>query len=178
MRAMRKKLIAASVLAVLTAAVALKATEKRASPHEQATASLGGKKITVEYGRPYVKGREIFGKLVPWGQVWRTGADEATTLTTDADLTVGTLHVPKGTYSLFTLPTEKEWTLVFNKTAKQWGAFQYDAKQDLGRTPLKLAALPAAVEQFTIAFEPQGGTKATLKLSWDKTSANVAISAP
>lgn len=166
---------AASIAALaLTATVHAEDKDKRASPHADVTASLGGKKITVSYGRPYAKGRAIFGGLVPWGQVWRTGADEATTLTTEADLVVGGLKVPKGEYALFTIPTEKAWTLVVNKTAKQWGAFKYDAAQDLGRAPMKVEAAAKPVEQFTIELVP-AGKQLTLKLSWDKTVASVAI---
>lgn len=82
------------------------AQENRVSPHETVELALNGKKITVTYGRPSMKGRKIVGGLVPYGQVWRTGADEATVLTTEADLTIGTLAVPKGTYTIFTLPSE------------------------------------------------------------------------
>lgn len=163
--------------AVVAAAGLTRADDKRASPHEQTSISLNGKKITISYGRPYKKGRAIFGELVPLGQVWRTGADEATTLTTEADLTIGALAVPKGTYALFTVPGEKDWTLVVNKDPKQWGAYSYDQKKDLGRTPMKLAAAAPPVEQFTIALEPAGKGGATLKLSWDKTAASVAITA-
>jgi hypothetical protein len=151
--------------------------EKRASPHAEVSATLGGKKITVSYGRPFVKGRAIFGGLVPWNEVWRTGADEATTFTTEADVVVGGLKVPKGEYALFTLPTEKQWTLVLNKTAKQWGAFKYDVKQDLGRVPMTVAASAKPVEQFTIELVP-AGKQLTMKLSWDKTTASVAIAQP
>jgi hypothetical protein len=170
---------AASIAALALAATAhaddkAKDKEKRASPHADVTATLGGKKITVSYGRPYVKGRAIFGGLVPWGEVWRTGADEATTFTTEADVVVGGIKVPKGEYALFTIPTQKEWTLVLNKTAKQWGAFKYDAAQDLGRTPMTVATLPKSVEQLTIEMVP-AGKQLTLKLSWDKTAASVTI---
>jgi hypothetical protein len=169
--------IAAVSIAVLSLSVATRAEDKRASPHAEVNAVLAGKKITVSYGRPYVKGRAIFGGLVPWGQVWRTGADEATTFTTEADVMIGTLKVPKGEYSLFTIPTEKQWTLVLNKTAKQWGAFKYDAAQDLGRTPMTVASASKPVEQFTIEIVP-AGKQLTLKLSWDKTVASVAIAQP
>lgn len=159
--------------------------EKRASPHEQVSAIIGGKKLKIEYGRPLKKGRTIFGiagggsdPLVPFGAVWRTGADEATVLTTDGDLTIGTVKVPKGTYALFTIPAEKEWTLVINKVAKQWGSFKHDPKQDLGRTPMTVSAAPAPVEQFTIAIEVPGKKSGTLKMSWDSTVASVAIAAP
>ncbi len=175
---MRKSLSVALCLGLLigTASLLLAAGGKRASPHEQATVTLNGKKLTIEYGRPFMNKRVIFGSLVPWGQVWRTGADEATTLTTDADLTIGTLKVPKGTYALFTVPTEKEWTLIVNKVAKQWGAFKYNDKQDLGRTAMKVAASPSPVEQFTIALEPQADNKsAVLKMSWEKTVVTVPV---
>jgi hypothetical protein len=153
-----------------------RAEKERASPHEEVSATVGGKKITIAYGRPFKKGRDIFGALVPWGQVWRTGADEATTLTTDGDVTIGDLKVPKGSYALFTIPGQKEWQLIVNKTAKQWGAYSYNAKDDLGKTALKVAAAPAPVEQLTISIEPAaGGKKGTLKIAWDKTVASVGI---
>jgi hypothetical protein len=166
----------AALAFVATAHAEDKDKEKRASPHADVSANLGGKKITISYGRPFVKGRAIFGGLVPFGEVWRTGADEATTLTTEADVVIGGLKVPKGEYSLFTIPTEKQWTLVVNKTAKQWGAFKYDAKQDLGRVPMTVAATKP-VEQFTIEMVP-AGKQLTLKLSWDKTAASVVIAQP
>jgi hypothetical protein len=168
--------IAAVSIALLLPATT-RAQDKRASPHADVSAPLAGKKITVSYGRPYVKGRAIFGSLVPWGQVWRTGADEATTFTTEADVVIGGLKVPKGEYALFTIPTEKQWTLVVNKTAKQWGAFKYDAAQDLGRVPMNVAAAAKPVEQFTIELVP-AGKQVTLKMSWDKTVASVAIAQP
>lgn len=169
-------LVAASIAALSLVSTAT-AEEKRASPHAEVTASLAGKKLTISYGRPYVKGRAIFGGLVPWGEVWRTGADEATTFTTETDVVIGGLKVPKGEYSLFTVPTEKQWTLVVNKTAKQWGAFKYDVAQDLGRAPMTVAAAAKPVEQFTIELVP-AGKQVTLKLSWDKTVASVAIAQP
>lgn len=168
--------IAAASIALAFAATSY-AEHKRASPHADVTATLAGKKIKVSHGRPSMKGRAIFGALVPWGEVWRTGADEATTFTTEADVVIGGLKVPKGEYSLFTIPTEKQWTLVLNKTAKQWGAFKYDATQDLGRVPMTVASVAKPVEQFTISMVPTG-KQLTLKLSWDKTVASVAIAQP
>jgi len=148
----------------------LACAQQRKSPHVQTSVTVDGKTITVEYGRPYAKGREIFGGLVPHSEVWRTGADEATTLTTTADLMLGALHVPAGTYSLFTIPGEQEWTLILNKNAKQWGAFDYDASQDLGRAPMTVEALSAPVEQLTIDL-----ADGKLSISWSKTKAAVDI---
>lgn len=149
---------------------------QRASPHEKVEATVGGKKITIEYGRPFKKGREIFGKLEPYGKVWRTGADEATTLTTEGDLMIGSIHVPAGTYALFTIPDEKEWTLVVNKVAKQWGAFKYDASMDLGRTKMKVEKVPV-VEQLTIAITAKSGNAGELSVAWDATKAVAPITA-
>lgn len=171
--AFRAILLTAAALGVAT--LVLAQAKKRASPHETVSATIAGKAISIEYGRPYMKGRKIMGGLVPFGEVWRTGADEATTLTTAADLMIGGAHVPAGTYSLFTLPTEKGWTLIVNKTAKQWGAFKYDQAQDLGRTPMKVASLSAPVEQFTIAIESTGGSNGVIKMSWENTQASVDI---
>lgn len=174
---MRKLLLLAFGLSLLLiASRALLAEQaKRQSPHEQVTAVLNGKKVTIDYGRPYKKGREIFGKLVPFGQVWRTGADEATVLTSEGNLTLGELKVQKGSYTLFTLPGEKGWQLILNKALKQWGAYSYDAKQDVGRAQMKVSTTAAPVEQFTIAIDVQGKS-GTLKLSWDTTVASLPIS--
>ena len=162
-------------LATGALAVLLAQGQKRASPHEKVSATVDGKTITIEYGRPYKKGREIFGGLVPWGQVWRTGADEATVLTTDADLMIGSLHIPKGTYSVFTIPNQNEWTLIINKTAKQWGAFKYDQGTDLGRTTMKVRSNSSPVEQFTITLTPKGSRACELAMMWDRVVAEASI---
>jgi hypothetical protein len=149
--------------------------KERASPHETKTWTIGGKKITITYGRPFKKGRVIFGGLEPWGKVWRTGADEATVFETEGDLMIGDLHVTAGSYSLFTIPNEKEWTLVLNKTVKQWGAFKYDPLMDYGRTPMKVAKAASPAEQLTIEVESKGGSQGVLKIAWDETVASVPV---
>jgi hypothetical protein len=160
----------------LLAGAAAAQEKKPASPHESTSAVVGGKKITIAYGRPYVKGRNVWaGSLAPYGKVWRTGADDATTFTTEGDVMLGSLHVPAGTYSLFTIPGEKEWTLILNKTAKQWGAYNYDEKQDLGRVKMTARKLTSPVEQLTIAVVAAGGNKGTLKISWSDAEASVPV---
>jgi VCBS repeat-containing protein len=173
MRTMIRTILISSLVLSLSGLVWAQAQKKRASPHETTSAMVGGSTITIEYGRPYKKGRDIFGGLEPLGKVWRTGADEATTFTTTKDLMVGNLHVPAGTYGLFTIPDKGKWTLVLNKTAKQWGAFKYEESQDLGRTPMQVKTLDAPVEQLTIVIEPAG----TLKIVWDRTEASVSLMA-
>ena len=161
------------------AALAMTATlwsQQRKSPHESTSATIGKAEVTITYGRPYKKGRNIFGGLEPLGKVWRTGADEATTFKTTGDLMVGDIHVPAGEYALFTIPDKGKWTLILNKTAKQWGAFKYDQEQDLGRTPMKVASTGSPVEQLTIEIKPSGD-KGVLSVTWDTTSASVELMA-
>lgn len=142
------------------------------SPHVRSSWTVDGANITIEYGRPSLKGRDE-AKLMPPGEVWRTGADEATTLITDKPLMIGSLHVPAGTYTLFTLPGEKEWQLVVSKKTGQWGT-QYSEAQDLGRTPMTVTKNAAPVEQLTISVDdtPGGGN---LVVSWGTTKASAAF---
>ena len=111
---------------------------------------------------------------MPYGKVWRTGANAATTLTSEGDLTIGGLAVPAGKYTLFTIPGETEWTLIVNKQTGQWGT-AYDEKQDLGRVPMKVAALPSPREEMTIALRPADGGKGTLAVEWEGTAATVDV---
>jgi hypothetical protein len=157
-------------------AMTVGAQEPRKSPHETITVTLEGKPITISYGRPYLKGRKaVGGTLVPYGQVWRLGADEATKLTTPVNLDIGGLAVPAGSYALFTIATKDGWTLLINKTPDQWGAFSYDKGQDLGGVPMKVSSTPSTVEQFTMAFEKKGDRAAALTLTWENTKASVDI---
>ncbi len=151
------------------------AEPERLSPHESVAAMLGEANITITYGRPYKKGREIYGGLVPYDEVWRTGADEATTLETDRDLMLGTLHVPAGKYALFTIPGESMWTLVVNKVSDQWGAFSYDEAQDLGRVQMSVSEMDEMTEQLTIGIEAGEGSNGTLSIVWDMTSATLPL---
>jgi DUF2911 family protein len=159
-------------LAIVATVGAIAAQGNRVSPHETTELTVNGKKITVAYGRPSLKGRKVGVDLAPFGQVWRTGADEATVLNTEADLTIGNLAVPKGRYAIFTLPSETGWKLIINKVADQWGAFKYDEKQDLGRVDMKVGKTSAPVEQFTITLA-KSGKGGVMKLEWENTSASV-----
>jgi hypothetical protein len=125
--------------------------------------SVGGAHITIDYGRPRRRGREIFGSVVPWGQVWRTGANAATGLTTDADISINGVTLPKGSYTLFSIPDQSGAKLIVNKQTGQWGT-QYDPTQDLVRIDLKAERLSQPLEEFTIAVE-----NGELSLAWDRT---------
>jgi hypothetical protein len=151
------------------------AQQPRKSPHESTSADIGGHKITITYGRPSLHGRKMIGDHEPYGKVWRTGADEATTLETDADLDINGLKIPKGKYALFTIPNADSWTLTVNKTAKQWGAFSYKEADDLGRVPMNVSQSSAPVEQFTITLVPAGSDSATLKMEWANIVATVPV---
>ncbi len=164
-------------LGLLAGAFAAQAQAPRASPHETVKVMMNGKPVQIDYGRPYAKGRDVWsGSIAPLGKVWRTGADEATTLVSTGDLMLGSLHVPAGTYTLFTIPGETEWTLIVNKVAKQWGAVKYDEKMDLGRVKMKVAKTAAPVEQFTIVLDANGA-KGTLKMSWAGVEASIPVMA-
>jgi hypothetical protein len=149
---------------------------KRPSPPGTAEVTLKGKTITIDYSRPSMRGRKIMGGLVPYGKVWRTGANEATTLTTPIDLNIGGAKVPAGKYTLWTLPSAGTWKLIINKQTGQWGT-QYDPSQDLVRVDMQKKALSAPVEQFTMSFDKQGDDKADLVMNWENTSVSVPVKA-
>jgi len=167
-----KTIVTVAALTACAVTVA-QAQAQRKSPHETAKATIDGATITVEYGRPSMKGRKIMGELVPYGKVWRTGADEATTLTTDKELQIGGTIVPAGKYTLYTLPGQTDWQLIVNKQTGQWGT-EYDQKQDLGRVPLKKTATSAPVEQLTISVDKNPAGGGLLRIAWE----NTALTAP
>ena len=142
------------------------------SPRDTVHAMIGNAMVMVDYGRPHQRGRRIFGTVVPYGEVWRTGANAATQLITDHALVIGGTTVPAGTYTLWTLPSTTGAQLIINKQHGQWGT-DYDPAQDLVRLPMKQAALPAPVEQFTIALDPSGTTGGTLRLQWEGTEYSI-----
>jgi hypothetical protein len=143
------------------------------SPRDTARFELApGQRVYVDYGRPSARGRRIMGGLVPFGRVWRTGANAATTFVTDVDLQVGTARVPKGTYTLYTIPSPGGWTLIVNRQTGQWGT-QYEAARDLVRIPMRVSTLRQPVEQFTIAMEHGPGGAGTLVMEWERTRATV-----
>ncbi len=142
------------------------------SPRDTAHFEAEGRRVYVDYGRPSMRGRRIMGGLVPFGRVWRTGANAATTLVTEADLTIGTARVPRGTYTLYTIPTATGWTLIVNRQTGQWGT-QYDPSRDLVRIPMQSTTLRQPVEQFTISLRRARAGANTLELAWENTLASV-----
>jgi hypothetical protein len=171
------------MLATACMGVALLATQascqqdksQRPSPPAQAKCDLGaGKTLTVDYSSPRAKGRKIMGGLVPYGQVWRAGANEATTFVADADLSVGGTTVPAGKYTIFTVPEESKWTLVISKKTGEWGTAYPGPSEDLARMAMKVSKTPAMVENFTIAFD-KSGNGCTMRMEWENTRASLDI---
>ena len=144
---------------------------KGGSPHVRGEWMIDGANIAIEYGRPYLKGRTVGSDVAPYGKPWRTGADEATTLTTDKPLKFGTLTVPAGTHTIYTLPGEKDWQLIIGKLQKpgQWGV-PYPEGQDLGRVPMKVSKTTSPVEQLEIAVDDTAAGGA-LRIEWGAVSA-------
>jgi hypothetical protein len=145
-----------------------------ASPRDTVEMRIADDRIYVDYARPYMRGRTIMGGLVPYGRVWRTGANAATTLVTTRELRIGGTRVPAGTYTLYTLPGESAWQLIINRQTGQWGT-QYDQAQDLARVPMRVERTPSPVEQFTITMEPAGGNVLNLVMAWENTRATVPM---
>jgi len=129
--------------------------------------------IRVIYSRPKKNGREIFGKLVPYDKVWRTGANEATEIKFYQDVEFGGKKLKAGTYSLFTIPGKKEWTIILNSDLDYWGAYSYNDKNDVLRMSVPAMELNSTVENFTIQFENKGDKEGIMNLAWDKTVVKV-----
>lgn len=144
------------------------------SPPASASAVIDGDHITINYYTPSMHGRKIMGGLVPYGEVWCTGANWATKITTEADLDINGLKLPKGSYSIWTLPNEKEWKLIINKQTGQFH-LNYDESQDFARVKMNLKTLASPVETFKIEVAPTSGNKGTLSLLWENTDAWVPI---
>src|SRR5947209_1277438 len=149
----------------------------RPSPAASAKCDLGGgKSIKSDYSSPRVKGRKIYGDLVPYGEVWRTGANEATTFVSSADIKVGGKDVPAGSYTIFTVPAADKWTLIINKKTGEWGIpYKYES-DELARIDMKVSKLPSPVENFTISYA-KSGAGCTLQIDWETTRASVDITA-
>jgi len=142
----------------------------QASSSQTLVQEFGLGKVTLTYSRPNVKGRKIFGGLEPYGQVWRTGANSATVITFTDDVTIEGNKVPAGEYALFTIPTANEWTIILNKTTKQWGAYEYKQADDLLRFKVKADKTSSPVETFTMQFANVKPTTAELSLMWERTA--------
>jgi hypothetical protein len=175
---MRKRIALPTLLTILfTSAAFAQMSGAKPSPAASAACDLGGgKTIKTNYSSPRMKGRKVYGELVPFGEVWRTGANEATTFVASSDVMVGGKAVPAGSYTIFSVPTADKWTLIINKKTGEWGIpYKYES-DELARVDMNVSKLPAPVENFTIAYDKSAGG-CTLRLDWETTRASVKISA-
>ncbi len=174
-------LLLATALAPAASAQTRARDEARPSPNAVVGQTIGTTDVLVTYGRPSVRGRAVFGAdttfLVPYGQVWRFGANEATTITVSSDVLVEGQPLAAGTYALFAIPGETEWTIVFNRTAEQWGAYRYDATQDALRVTVaaETDSSDDVEEMFDIEFDDVTPTSTVLTVEWDRVSVPVRI---
>jgi hypothetical protein len=171
--------LAFALTASLTAQTAAPAAPKlefpAASPATSIKQRVGITDIELNYARPGAKGRVVFGALVPYGKIWRTGANTATKIKFSTAVNFGGAAIPAGSYELFTIPGEKEWTVIVHKDSSSWGAYAYKQENDVARVTVKPVALAAAVETLEIGFNDLRDESATLNLSWANVRVPVAI---
>lgn len=168
-------LVAAALIAGTAVAQKRDTKEARPSPNAAVSQTIGTTDVSVTYGRPAVKGRNVWTDLAPYGKVWRTGANECTTFTANKDVLVEGKRLAAGTYCLFTIPTETEWTWIFSKNSTQWGAFSYKEAEDALRVTSKPHASEHAHEWLTLSFEHLEPGAATLALHWEKLAVPLKI---
>ncbi len=157
-------------LALICGLGSVQAQKTVASPRDSVSGKHGDANISINYGSPAVKGRKIWGDLVPYGKVWRTGANEATVFKTDKAIKVEGKTLPAGQYSFFAIPGEKEWVLIFNKTAKQWGAYDYKEADDALRVTVKPQSVAPTAERLKYTITPAG-----FSLIWENLEIPVSI---
>lgn len=164
------------MLGAAGSSVARQGEEANLSPPEKASCTFAdGKTIKVDYASPRMRGRRIFGDLVPYGEVWRAGANDATTFDINTPVVIDQKLVPAGNYTIFTLPTQSKWTLIISKDTGEWGIPYPGARMDFARLDMQASKLPKAAENFTISFE-KAADRCTMRLDWETTRASVDIS--
>jgi hypothetical protein len=160
----------------LTALIGVQAQNKKPvlSPPADTSQTVDGKTVSIHYSAPSLRGRKVFGAVVPYDKVWRTGANPATTLKTEANLKIGTATVPAGTYTLYTLPSTGTWKLIINKQTGQWGT-EYHQDRDLARVDMKKETLSSPQEAMSITLEPFKGKTSSLHIRWETTDVSVPV---
>ena len=174
---MRVKTLITSGVIVLAAVIAVRGSMQRPriSPHESVSATVDGADLTITYGRPSMRGRTIFGALVPYDRVWCPGADEATVLDSTRPLRIGTLDVPAGPHTIWMLPTADQWTLIVSKEPSGFHT-RYHENADLGRVPLTKRTLSSPVEQLTFAIERRESGGGVIRMTWETTDVSTQFS--
>jgi hypothetical protein len=173
---MKKKsaIVATFLLCLTVVAIAQEKAPPKSPPADAECKFSDGKTVKVHYSSPRMRGRKIYGGLVPYGEVWRTGANEATSFVTDTNLTVGDKSVPAGSYTIFTVPNADKWSLIINKKTGEWGIpYKYES-DELLRAEMNVSKTPSQVENFTIGFD-QGGGSCTMNLDWENTRSSIQL---
>lgn len=165
---MMKKILV--LLLGLASVYNLSAQEKRKSPKVEVNQTIGEAKVAITYGQPSMKGRDIFGGLVPYGKVWRTGANEASVLEISAAMSIDGKEIPAGKYALFTIPGEESWTIILNSIHSQWGAYNYDESKDVLRVKTKSYSVDST-EAFKISISEEG----KVELKWAETGVSFTL---
>lgn len=166
-----KRILFVALLALFTLAVnAQEDKSKRPSPPAVAQGTIDGVNVKIDYSAPSAKGRKMLGGIEPYGKVWRTGANEATVFEIDKPVKIEGQALPAGKYELFSIPGENEWTIIFQKYAKQWGAYSYKESNDVLRVKVKPGKTSAFVETFNIAVG-----KGEVTLNWENTSVSFKV---
>jgi hypothetical protein len=164
----------AVMLLLFNEAQAQEPVKARPSPLEVVTMKWEDTYVKITYSRPHKRGRTIFGELVPYDKIWRTGANEATELTTTGDIKLAGNEVPAGTYTVFTIPQKDKWTIILNSDLGQWGAYRYDEEKDVARFDVPTKQLSSTYESFTIEFE-QTASEVLLKMMWEQTGVEIPV---
>ena len=172
---MTKSLWTLALVASLAGAAQAQIRTPQPSPSATVSQGIGLGKVTIDYSRPALKGRKMFGDQVPYGKVWRTGANTATKLTLDADMTINGKVVPAGSYALLTIPGENEWTIIINKTAQSFGAFAYKESEDFMRFTTKVEKLATPAEFFTIEFTDFTSTATNIAIRWENAQVKFSV---
>ncbi|MFT5916597.1 MAG: hypothetical protein ACJAWV_000005 [Flammeovirgaceae bacterium] len=153
-------------------------SEQKLSPYAEAEVKINKTNIKINYSSPRAKGREIWNGLVEYGEVWRTGADEASTLEVSNDIMIEGQPLPKGKYAIFTIPEKEEWTIIFNKEFEQWGAFNYKEKEDALRVKIKPVSMNTMTENMSFFLLETGKLEGEMKIAWGKIQAPISITIP
>lgn len=169
-----KKLLFTAFLAISVTAYS-QFSLPAASPRQKIEQQFSMSKITVDYGRPGVKSRKIFGELVPFGKVWRLGANSSTKITFEQSINFGGKLIPAGTYGLFVIPTEKDWKIILNKDSQQWGAYEFDEKMNVLDVTVPVQKLSEKQEWFEISLNPIDDNSVDLVFQWDFTKVSVPL---
>ena len=184
MNVMKPVLVATAMAGVFLASVPLQSMGQQqtrdfrmptTNPRATVTQWIASTKVEVDYHRPRVRGRQIFGALVPWGQVWRTGSDNATRISFSTPITLNGVELGAGTYELFTIPGESEWTIIVHADQSQWGSYSYDPDNDVARFTVRPERLDAPAESFTIGFDEVGTSSANLHIDWERTRVPIRL---